>query len=1064
MPVGELSSVRVENAGKGSTSKPLPPLAQGERRKVTIWMADLCGYTGLNEALDPEEVAAFMDRIEREASRVVHEHDGIINQFVGDEIVALFGVPTAHEDDAQRAVASALELHRFVITLGRELEAKLPQALRLHTGIHSGLVLAKLQDPRHGLYGLRGDTINVAARLRSLAQPDEILTSETTQLLIAPFFESEALEPFALKGRSAPVMAYRVIAKASATTPFEAAQIHGLAPLAGRATELAILTDAYERARASKGQLVTVVAHAGVGKSRLLHEFRQRLESTAHVFSTRCEAYGRVTPYQAFLRPIRQALDGSDPSAEDTSQAAVEASLERLGLTQYHNVFAALLGLLGDGPPSQVAHGEELRELISHALVDLFVALAREKPVVLSLEDWHLADEGSSTAVVHLARSISEHPILIVVSHRPLDSVPWRDLPVQPIELSPLHLSETTELAASLLGPRISPRVMARIHEHTGGNALFVEQVCRALAESGSRLTMATDTAPGSEAEPLPIPDPVQAVLRARIDSIPSVDAEILRLASVLGTEFSLRHLELLVSESAEKGADLVECMRRLAAADLVYRDEERGAAMFRFKHTITQEVAYETLLRQRRRELHASAARAIEAANAASLDEHLEALALHYGAGEEYEKAALYAERAGDKAARTFSLEEARQQYRQALSALDKLEPTDARLRRRIDVGLRWAAACIFKPAAEQLDVLKASLAHAERIGYETGLAYTHCWLGCIEYALGDQEGATARFETSMNLAQRLGDDRLVAQVHVNLGQSYAAATDYTRALEHLDEGLERKDRVPSGRGGARMATAMRSGTGRAYALGYLGLVHGDLGQFDRAYNYLDEALSIVRSARSRAVEGSILTQLAMVQLWQGVWDACRATASAMQGTAEQVHGPYILAMSRTVSGYARFMTGSEIEGIDLLRGAAAWLESTQIGLTLSWNQACLAEALALSKRRDEARVYAERALNRVSARDRLGEVAAHRALGLAEMGRGGSWDAAQSSFERSLAAAERKRSPRDTAITHYHAAAVALHFGHSEQAVRHRDEAIAAFTSMKMETYRAAAERLGA
>jgi tetratricopeptide (TPR) repeat protein len=603
---------------------------------------------------------------------------------------------------------------------------------------------------------------------------------------------------------------------------------------------------------------------------------------------------------------------------------------------------------------------------------------------------------------------------------------------------------------------------MARIHEHTGGNALFVEQVCRALAESGSPLTETLDSSAGAEREQLPIPDTVQAVLRARIDSIPAVDAEILRLASVLGTEFSLYHLELLLAGSPEHGVDLRECMRRLASADLVYRDEERGPAMYRFKHAITQEVAYETLLRQRRRELHTSAARAIEKAYAASLDEHCETLALHYGAGEAYERAALFAERAGDKAARTFSLEEARQQYRQALLAMDKVEPSAERSRHRIDVGLKWAAACIFKPAPEQLAILEAALEHAERIGYKSGLAYTLCWLGCIEYALGNQERAEARFATCMTIALGIGDDRLVAQVHVNLGQSYAAAADYDKALEHLEEGLERKDRVPSGRGGARRSSAMRSGTGRAYALGYLGLVHGDMGQFDLAYRYLDEALSIVRTARSRAVEGSILTQLAMVQLWQGSWDACRATASAMQGTAEQVHGPYILAMSKTVSGYAKFMTGGDREGIELLRAAAEWLESTQIGLTLSWNQACLAEALALSPRRDEARVHAERALDRANARDRLGEVAAHRALGLSHLGKAGEWEAAHGSFERAISLAERKRSPRDAAITRLRGAAVARHFGQSEHARRWLGEAVPAFVAMKMEWYRAEAERI--
>ena len=1026
-------------------------------------MADLCGYTGLNEAFDPEEVAAVMDRIEHEATRVVFEHGGLVNQFVGDEIVALFGVPSAHEDDAQRAVASALELHRYVRQLGRELEPKLPHALRLHTGAHSGLVLAKLQDPRHGLYGLRGDTINVTARLRSLAQPDEILTSETTQQLIAPFFQSEPLEPFTLKGRHAPVMAYRVLAPTSTATPFEAAQLYGLAPLAGRARELAVLTDCFERARQGEGQLVTLSSHAGVGKSRLLHEFRQRVEPSASVLYARCEAYGRVIPYQAFVRPLRQALGGSAAPAGETSNAAtVEETLARLGLSEYTNVVSSLLALVAERPSAPIAHGEELRELILRALVDLFVALAQEKPLVLLMEDWHLADEGSSTAVVHLARAIASHPILMVVSHRPMEAPPWGTLPAKTIDLTPLLPAETAELAASILGVSLRGRVLSRIHEHTGGNALFVEQVCRALAESGSPVAETLDPAAAGHRGRLPIPDTVQAVLRARIDSIPAADAAILRLASVLGTGFSLRNLEFLVAGSPEQGADLAECMRRLASADLVYREEERGPFMYRFKHSITQEVAYETLLRQRRRELHSLAAHAIERANAAALDENCETLAFHYAAGEDYERAATYAERAGDKAARTFSLEEARQQYRQTLLALDKLEPTKEHLRRRIDVGLKWAAACIFKPAAEQLEVLEVSLEHAERIGHKGGLAYTLCWLGCIEYALGDQERATARFATCMTLALGLGDDRLVAQVHVNLGQSYAAATDYSQALEHLEEGLERKDRVPSGRSGARMASAMRSGTGRAYALGYLGLVHGDMGQFDLAYSYLDEALSIVRAARSRAVEGSILTQLAMVQLWQGAWEGCRATASAMQGTAEQVHGPYILAMSKTVSGYAKFMSSGDAEGLELLRGAATWLETTQIGLTLSWNQACLAEALALSLHCDEAKVHAERALDRASARDRLGEVAAYRALGLAEMGRAGNWEAARAFFERSLAAADGKRSPRDAAITRLRGAAVALHFGQSERASQWLGEAGPAFASMKMDWYRARAERV--
>jgi tetratricopeptide (TPR) repeat protein len=359
-----------------------------------------------------------------------------------------------------------------------------------------------------------------------------------------------------------------------------------------------------------------------------------------------------------------------------------------------------------------------------------------------------------------------------------------------------------------------------------------------------------------------------------------------------------------------------------------------------------------------------------------------------------------------------------------------------------------------MFKPALEQLDVLRVSLAHAQRTGYTRGVAYTLSWFGCIEYALGNQEDAVASFTECMTLATELGDDRLLAQLHVNFGQSYAAATDYASALEHLEDGLERKERAPSGK--ARdSARGTPSGFGRAFGIGYLGLVYGDLGQFDLAYTRIEEALSIVRLARSRAVEGSILTQLGMVQLWQGDWDACRRTATLMQGTAEQVHGPYILAMSKTVSGYAKFATGDKEAGLELLRAAVAWLEATQIGLTLSWNQACLAEALALSSRVDEARTHAERALERREARDLLGEVAAHRALGIVFGLAQGGWSAAEACFEKAIAAAARKGSERDAAITRLRGAAVALRLGHSERAASWLDEAIPRFAAMKMDRY---------
>jgi tetratricopeptide (TPR) repeat protein len=677
---------------------------------------------------------------------------------------------------------------------------------------------------------------------------------------------------------------------------------------------------------------------------------------------------------------------------------------------------------------------------------------------VLLLEDWHWADEGSTTAAAHLAGSLGDHPILMVISHRPSDAFVWGTARARAIPLTPLTLDETGQLAESLLGSGAGlPGWLAdAIYQHTGGNAFFVEQVCRALVDSLWDWKDIERLGEDKRRGALPIPDTVQAVLRARIDSLDAGDAEILRLASILGTEFPLWQLELLIGVAHPGEEALAGCMRRLASVDLLYAEGDR-AETYRFKHAITQEVAYETLRRQRRRELHACAAKGIERANADALDGCCEALAYHYAAGEDHAQAARYAERAGDKAARTFSLEEARQQYRQALASLDSLEPDAEQMRRRIDVALKWAAACMFKPARDQLDVLGVSLEHARRLGHQAGIAYTLCWFGCIEYALGDQQRAVTTFAECMALANQLEDERLLAQLHLNIGQSHAAATEYGKAFEHLNEGLARKERGFARRPGAASAPrGVPAGSGRAYALGYLGLIHGDLGHFEQAQRYLTEALSLVREARSQALEGSILTQLALVQLWQGRWAAARATAKLMQGTAEQIHGPYILAMSKTVTGYASLLAGDGAEALELLRGSVAWLETTQIGLTLSWNQACLAEGLALRGHDVEARVHAWRALARADARDLLGEAAAHRALGLAEGRPDGSWHTARGCFETAIELAERKRSVRDVAVTRFRGAALALRFSEFRLGAEWLTGAIAQFAAMEMTWYR--------
>jgi tetratricopeptide (TPR) repeat protein len=745
-----------------------------------------------------------------------------------------------------------------------------------------------------------------------------------------------------------------------------------------------------------------------MGKTRLLHEFVERCSAPIRIARGECTAYGAAAPYQPFIGIVQRLLEFVTPDGVMADETSTRATFEATDPTLVPHL-PALIHLLGW--PTQTAlqlAGETLQRSVAEAITELLLASAKRQPTLILLEDWHWADEGSRQLLWQIARILSDAALLVVVSHRP--GAATNELPATlRVRLEPLTRECTSDMAQSVLAcEALSPRLLARIHEHTEGNPFFVEEFCRSLREEGFPST-------GLPAD-FPIPEGVQAVVRARLDRLNDADADVLRHAAIFGNDFTARLLSQLMVGSDGLG----EALSRLENLGLLRRSAAGPEPVYHFNHSVTRDVTYETLLVRQRRDLHAAVARLLEAdadTDSRRLEERIEALAYHYGASKIHRRAAQYAELAGDKAARNYSLEQARQQYRAAIEHLDELEPTEEHVKRRIDVSLKWAQACLFKPAPENIDVLKISYECAERIGYTRGAARSLYWMGWLEYALGQQQEAIEYLHRCMKLAEQINDERLVAQLHLNLGQSFAAATDYRQALRWLNLGIGLKRERGSNPPDMQLGSTYGGG-GLAYSLGYLALIHGDIGQFESAYTELEIALSMVRARGTRSLEGSITTQLGMVQLWQGDFEKSLETAQRMQEIGEQVNGPYILAMSQTIAGYANCQTGRRDMGLLQLREAASWLQSHAIKLTLSWNFGCLAEALALAGRYDEAREAANRALERAHTWDRLGEVMAHRALGIADT-RAGNLDLAHTHFEAALRRASAKESPRDMAIT---------------------------------------------
>ena len=600
------------------------PSAEGERRHATVVFSDLAGYTALNERLDPEEVEALMGRIKGEAARIVEAHGGMVNQFVGDEILALFGIPAAHEDDPVRAVRAALALHDMAREVSREVEARIGQPIRFHSGINTGLIVTRSRDLRDGTYGVTGDAVNTAARLVAQAAPDEVVLSPETQRLVEDYFTADPLEAVLLKGKAEPVRPWKVTGKTAVASRWEAAQRRGLTRYAGRDVELATLRAAAREAQAGHGQFVTVVGEAGIGKSRLMFELRHGLEGEGVVVvEGRCQAFGKDTPYLPFIDALRHGLGLREAEAagmQSLHDRAVKA-IRALG-ADLEAFLPHLLHLLSvpsaEHPLPIELRAEELRRSLDEASIAAFAVAARTRSMLLVFEDWHWADEASDRTLQSLVSLLPSCALIVVVTHRPESVRVWPAVAHHAsIVLGPLGVHHTEAMVRSVLGARdLPPGLAERVHERSGGNALFNEEVARSLAEEGIVVVEDGIAVLARPIESIQLPDTVQAVIRARMDRLEPEAREVLRFASVIGREFGRRVLERLVPSAHGLDRALATVVRQ----DLVQPLRVVPEPAWLFKHVLVQEVVYETMLHQQRRALHERVGAILEALHASRL------------------------------------------------------------------------------------------------------------------------------------------------------------------------------------------------------------------------------------------------------------------------------------------------------------------------------------------------------------------------------------------------------------------------------------------------------------
>jgi class 3 adenylate cyclase/tetratricopeptide (TPR) repeat protein len=622
---------------------------EGERKLVTVLFADVANYTSMAEKLDPEEVHRVMDGCFKILLDEIHRYEGTINQFTGDGVMAIFGAPLAHEDHAQRACYAALSIQRAVGEYGDKVYKEHGMEFKLRIGLNSGpVIVGSIGDDLRMDYSALGDTTNLAARIQQAAKPDEVWVSLITHNIMREYFEDEPVGEIALKGKSQPQMLYRVVSESRGVrTRFDADLVRGITELVGRRPEMDALQSALEKVKGGEPQVVDVVAEAGVGKSRLVYEFQRVIGEEVTFLTGLCIHYGRNINFLPVIDVVKSAFGIDEEMSDEEVGTRIEEKAAG-GLATMTPFYRHLLSLKVNDSKFKALNSEGRKFGMFEAVKTLLFSQSEEKPLVVFLEDAHWMDKISEDFFAFFSRSFLDHSILMLSAYRPEGSPPWsKGAHYQRLGLETLSSGACIRLARNILGGLpLEPDLEQKIVAKTGGNPFFVEELVRELLDRGDLLKSGEQYICKRHIDQLEIPTTIQGILAGRIDRLREDLKRVTQVASVIGRDFAFRILKSVM----ELGDELRTQLSDLVGLEILYEKVLYPELEYRFKHALTQEVAYDSLLKQRRNKIHGSIARAIEKLYADRLEEHYELLAHHYERSGDAQKAVKYLVLAGEK------------------------------------------------------------------------------------------------------------------------------------------------------------------------------------------------------------------------------------------------------------------------------------------------------------------------------------------------------------------------------------------------------------------------------